>query len=79
MYLPQFILVFLIGLCIWGKPLGIVGSCWLASKFNLALYQSEISWPQLIGGSNVLLGVGFTMSIVVAICQLFDGEVIERS
>jgi NhaA family Na+:H+ antiporter len=63
----------LIGLCL-GKPLGIVGFCWLASKFNLATLSSKISWPQLIGAA-CLAGVGFTMSIVVANAA-FDGEVL---
>jgi NhaA family Na+:H+ antiporter len=53
----------IIGLCI-GKPLGIIGFCWLASKFKLATLSNEISWLQLTGA--VLAGVGFTMSIVVA-------------
>jgi NhaA family Na+:H+ antiporter len=61
----------LIGLCI-GKPLGIIGFCWLASKFNLASLSSEISWPQLIGAA-CLAGVGFTMSIVVA-GAAFEGD-----
>jgi NhaA family Na+:H+ antiporter len=60
-----------LGLCI-GKPLGIVGFCWLASRFNLATLSSEISWSQLIGAA-CLAGVGFTMSIVVA-GAAFDGE-----
>jgi NhaA family Na+:H+ antiporter len=62
-----------IGLCI-GKPLGIVGFCWLASKFNLATLSDEISWPQLIGVA-CLAGVGFTMSIVVA-SAAFESEVL---
>jgi NhaA family Na+:H+ antiporter len=62
-----------IGLCI-GKPLGIVGFCWLASKFNLATLSNEISWPQLIGVA-CLAGVGFTMSIVVA-SAAFESEVL---
>jgi len=62
-----------IGLCI-GKPLGIIGFCWIAYKFNVASLSSEISWPQLIGVS-FLAGVGFTMSIVVANAA-FDGEVL---
>jgi NhaA family Na+:H+ antiporter len=62
-----------IGLCI-GKPLGIVGFCWLASKLNLATLSNEISWPQLIGVA-CLAGVGFTMSIVVA-SAAFESEVL---
>lgn len=54
----------LLGLCI-GKPLGIVGACWVASKFKIAQLSNEISWKSLLGGA-CLAGVGFTMSIVVA-------------
>ncbi|MEM6361743.1 MAG: Na+/H+ antiporter NhaA [Bacteroidota bacterium] len=54
----------LLGLVV-GKPLGIVGACWIASKLKIAQLSSEINWKQLIGAS-CLAGVGFTMSIVVA-------------
>lgn len=54
----------LLGLCI-GKPLGIVGACWIAAKAKVAQLSSEISWNALLGGA-CLAGVGFTMSIVVA-------------
>jgi NhaA family Na+:H+ antiporter len=63
----------IIGLCI-GKPLGIIGFCWLASKFKLATLSNEISWLQLTGAA-CLAGVGFTMSIVVA-GAAFDGELL---
>jgi len=64
----------LIGLCI-GKPLGIVGFCWLASKFKVASLSQDISWSQLIGAA-CLAGVGFTMSIVVA-DSAFEGETLD--
>ncbi|SHG35077.1 sodium/proton antiporter, NhaA family [Flavobacterium segetis] len=63
----------IVGLCI-GKPLGIVGFCWMASKFNLASLSKEITWLQLIGAA-CLAGVGFTMSIVVA-SAAFDGSIL---
>lgn len=61
----------IIGLCI-GKPLGIVGFCWLASKLKLASLSREITWFQLISAA-CLAGVGFTMSIVVG-ASAFEGE-----
>jgi NhaA family Na+:H+ antiporter len=61
----------IVGLCI-GKPLGIIGFCWLASKFKLATLSNEISWLQLTGAA-CLAGVGFTMSIVAGAA---DGEVL---
>lgn len=60
-----------------GKPLGIVGACWLASTTKVAQLSSEIKWPQLIGAS-CLAGVGFTMSIVVA-SSAFQGELLTAS
>ncbi|MEM9103991.1 MAG: Na+/H+ antiporter NhaA [Pseudomonadota bacterium] len=66
----------IIALCI-GKPVGIVGACWLASKSGIARISSEISWPQLWGG-GCLAGVGFTMSIVVA-GAAFNGPVLDAA
>lgn len=66
----------ILGLVI-GKPLGIVGACWIASKTKIAQLSSEIKWSQLIGAST-LAGVGFTMSIVVA-SSAFHDEVLTAS
>ncbi|MEM1050467.1 MAG: Na+/H+ antiporter NhaA [Pseudomonadota bacterium] len=64
----------LVGLCI-GKPLGIVGACWIATRAGIATLSEEISWAQLTGGA-ALAGVGFTMSLVVA-SAAFEGSVLE--
>jgi NhaA family Na+:H+ antiporter len=64
----------IIGLCI-GKPLGIVGFCWIADKLKIASLSSEINWIQLIGAA-CLAGVGFTMSIVVA-ASAYEGEILD--
>lgn len=64
----------IIGLCI-GKPLGIVGFCWIADKLKIASLSSEINWVQLIGAA-CLAGVGFTMSIVVA-ASAYEGEILD--
>ncbi len=66
----------ILGLAV-GKPLGIVGACWIASKAKIAQLSSEISWQKLIGAS-ALAGVGFTMSIVVA-SSAFHDEVLTSS
>ncbi len=60
-----------------GKPLGITGACFIASKLGLAQLSSEISWKKLIGAST-LAGVGFTMSIVVA-SSAFEGSILTAS
>ncbi|MEL6485987.1 MAG: Na+/H+ antiporter NhaA [Pseudomonadota bacterium] len=64
----------ILGLCA-GKPIGIVGLCWLASRTGLASLSDEISWGQLLGGAS-LAGVGFTMSLVVA-GAAFEGPMLE--
>ncbi len=66
----------ILGLAI-GKPLGIVGVCWIASKLNIAQLSSDISWRLLFGGA-ALAGVGFTMSIVVA-SSAFSGELLSAA
>lgn len=66
----------ILGLCV-GKPVGIVGFCWVASKTGLASLSEEISWGQLTGGA-ALAGVGFTMSLVVA-GAAFEGPMLESA
>jgi Na+/H+ antiporter NhaA len=55
-----------------GKPLGIVGEVWLASRPWLTGLQRALSWPATIGGGAVA-GVGFTISVLVA-SLAFQGE-----
>ena len=58
-----------------GKPLGIVGACWIAVRLGLARLSSEVSWVQMIGAGS-LAGVGFTMSIFIATAA-FEGAQLE--
>lgn len=48
-----------------GKPIGIVGGCWLACATGLARRATELSWPVLLG-AGVLSGIGFTMALFIA-------------
>ncbi|MEM9935173.1 MAG: Na+/H+ antiporter NhaA [Bacteroidota bacterium] len=66
----------ILALCV-GKPLGIFGASWIASKTGLAQLSSEISWVQVLG-AGCLAGVGFTMSIVVA-SAAFKGEILDAA
>jgi Na+/H+ antiporter NhaA len=45
-----------------GKPLGIVGASWLATRGGLRL---RITWPVLAGG-GIVAGIGFTVSLLIA-------------
>jgi Na+/H+ antiporter NhaA len=46
-----------------GKPLGILGASWLASR--LRGVQPALSWPSLAGGGAVA-GIGFTVSLLIS-------------
>ena len=48
-----------------GKPVGIVGASWLASRKVVHGQRPTISWPVLAGGAAVA-GIGFTVSILVS-------------
>lgn len=58
-----------------GKPLGIVGAVWLATRLGLGRLSSVIGWQQLIG-AGFLAGVGFTMSIFIG-SAAFSGSQLE--
>ncbi|MBN7784910.1 Na+/H+ antiporter NhaA [Ponticoccus gilvus] len=64
----------MLGLLI-GKPLGIVGIVFVATKLGIARLSSEISWMQMIG-AGFLAGVGFTMSIFIS-SAAFSGAELE--
>ena len=69
-YAPESIGV-LAGLA-FGKPLGILLFCWLATRFGIARLPFGVSWMQMFG-AGCLAGVGFTMSIFIATAA-FEGE-----
>jgi Na+/H+ antiporter NhaA len=55
-----------------GKPVGILGASWLASREMVRGPRPSISWPVLAGGAAVA-GVGFTVSILVS-SLAFSGQ-----
>jgi Na+:H+ antiporter, NhaA family len=48
-----------------GKPVGVLGFCWLAVRLGVAPPMPAGQWPLLVGGS-LLTGIGFTMSLFIA-------------
>jgi Na+/H+ antiporter NhaA len=60
-----------------GKPLGIMGAAWLASRPALGGTRMTITWPALAGGA-ASAGVGFTVSLLVATLA-FDGRPLEEA
>ena len=50
---------------IFGKVIGIAGSCWIALKLGIGQLPAETRFTQIVGVS-LLGGIGFTMSIFIA-------------
>ncbi|MFZ2051135.1 MAG: Na+/H+ antiporter NhaA [Solirubrobacteraceae bacterium] len=48
-----------------GKPLGILGASWLASRKVFGAGKLTVTWPGL-AGTGAVAGVGFTVSLLVA-------------
>ncbi|MFL5895206.1 MAG: Na+/H+ antiporter NhaA [Thermoleophilaceae bacterium] len=57
-----------------GKPLGVTGAAWLASRSGLRL---SLSWPVIAGG-GVVTGVGFTISILISTIA-FHGQRLDEA
>jgi Na+/H+ antiporter NhaA len=55
-----------------GKPLGILGASWLASRPVLRGVRPTLGWPSLAGGGAVA-GIGFTVALLIS-SLAFHGE-----
>jgi Na+/H+ antiporter NhaA len=55
-----------------GKPIGIVGATWIASRPAFHGPKPPISWPLMFGGGAVA-GIGFTVSLLIS-GLAFSGE-----
>jgi len=60
-----------------GKPIGIVGATWVASRPKLHGPRPPISWPLLVGGGAVA-GIGFTVSLLIS-GLAFSGERLDEA
>ena len=60
-----------------GKPLGILGASWLATRPRLGGLRLSLSWPILAVGGAVA-GVGFTLSLLVSTIA-FEGRQLEEA
>jgi Na+/H+ antiporter NhaA len=48
-----------------GKPLGITGSTWLATRLSRGRLRPPVGWASVAGGGTIA-GIGFTVSILIA-------------
>jgi Na+/H+ antiporter NhaA len=60
-----------------GKPLGILGASWLASRPFLHGPRPTLSWPILAGGATVA-GIGFTVSLLIS-SLAFRGQTLQEA
>jgi Na+/H+ antiporter NhaA len=59
-----------------GKPLGIVGSTWLAARLSRGRLRPPVGWASVTGG-GAIAGIGFTVSILIASLAFHDVELDE--
>ncbi|MDF1794199.1 MAG: Na+/H+ antiporter NhaA [Thalassobaculaceae bacterium] len=56
-----------------GKPVGILGVCWIAVRAGWANLPEGVNWPKLYGVAQ-LAGIGFTMSLFIGTLAFSDAE-----
>jgi len=59
-----------------GKPLGIVGFTWLATRLRLVKKPDSLSWGEIVS-VGFLGGIGFTMSIFITHLAFVDPSMID--
>ncbi len=60
-----------------GKPLGILGASWLATRPALGGARLTITWPALVA-TAASAGIGFTVSLLVA-ALAFHGQLLDEA
>ena len=60
-----------------GKPLGILGGVWVATRSIFGGLRRSLSWPVIVGGGTVG-GIGFTVSLLISSIA-FTGQELEEA
>ncbi len=66
----RIVLGVVIGLAI-GKPIGVLGLCWIAQRMGIGMLPPGVNWKH-ITGAGFLAGIGFTMSLFIANLAFID-------
>lgn len=61
-----------------GKPIGVLGFSWLATRIGVAALPRGVTWPQL-AVVGLVSGIGFTMSIFIAALAFPAGANLETA
>ena len=59
-----------------GKPIGIVGATWLATKLSRGRLRAPVGWAS-VAGAGTIAGIGFTVSILIADLAFHGAELDE--
>jgi len=60
-----------------GKPVGILGCSWLATRLSRRRLQPPVGWAAVAGGGTIA-GIGFTVSLLIATLA-FEGRQLEEA
>jgi Na+/H+ antiporter NhaA len=60
-----------------GKPVGILGGSWLATKLSRGRLRPPVGWVAVAGGGTIA-GIGFTVALLVATIA-FEGTQLEEA
>lgn len=61
-----------------GKPIGVLGACWLLVRLGLCELPRYVTWWHLFGVA-VLGGIGFTMSLFIAALAFGNGPSLDAA
>jgi Na+/H+ antiporter NhaA len=60
-----------------GKPIGIVGSTWLATRLSGGRLRPPVGWAS-VGAAGTIAGIGLTVSLLIA-SLAFDGSDLDKA
>jgi Na+/H+ antiporter NhaA len=60
-----------------GKPVGVVGTSWLVTRFSHGRLRPPVGWAAVAGG-GAIAGIGFTLSLLIA-SLAFHGRQLEEA
>ena len=61
-----------------GKPLGIIAAALLSVRAGIAKLPYGVSWTSLLGYAS-LAGIGFTMSLFIALLAFHDAALVDAA
>ena len=61
-----------------GKPVGILGACFVAVRLRIATLPEQVHWNSLLGAA-CLAGVGFPMSLFIVMLAFETPELVDTA